>query len=74
MDTKVVKPILLDTRQAARYLGLSPSYLQNARSQGTPDSPPFIKLSTSSKGRIRYRISDLEAWIVARRINPGEDR
>jgi hypothetical protein len=54
---------LLDTREAARQLGLSPSYLAKRRLMGGPDSPVFIKLGKS----VRYSQKDLDAYLDARR-------
>jgi hypothetical protein len=46
----------LDTRNAAKYLGLSPKTLAMMRCQG--DGPSFIK-----RGRIFYYKADLDRWI-----------
>jgi hypothetical protein len=46
----------LDTRNAARYLGLSPKTLAMMRCQG--DGPQFIK-----RGRVFYYKCDLDEWI-----------
>ena len=46
----------LDTRNAAKYLGLSLKTLAMMRCQG--DGPSFIK-----RGRIFYYKSDLDQWI-----------
>jgi hypothetical protein len=54
---------LLDTREAARQLGLSPSYLAKRRLTGGPDSLVFIKLGKS----VRYSQKDLDAYLDARR-------
>jgi predicted DNA-binding transcriptional regulator AlpA len=49
---------LLDAKAAAEYLRLSASTLARRRCQGT--GPKFLRAGDS----IRYRISDLEAWLV----------
>jgi hypothetical protein len=54
---------LLDTREAARQLGLSPSYLAKRRLTGGPDSPIFIKLGKL----VRYAQRDIDAYLDARR-------
>ena len=51
---------MLTTVQAARYLQLSSTYLNKMRVAGS--GPLFIKLGRS----VRYRESDLEAWVAAR--------
>jgi predicted DNA-binding transcriptional regulator AlpA len=53
---------LLFTAEAAFLLGLSPRTLETLRLRG--DGPPFIAVSSRA---IRYRRSDLEAWISNRR-------
>jgi len=56
-------PMLLDERDAAKYLGVSVSYLRKGRCQGTlrheTPPPPHVKIG----GRVYYRISDLDKWI-----------
>jgi predicted DNA-binding transcriptional regulator AlpA len=51
---------LLDTEAAATYLGLRPNTLAKARCRG--DGPRFVRLG--GKGSIRYRLEDLNAWLV----------
>jgi hypothetical protein len=54
--------LLLDEKQAARFLGVSLSYLRKSRSEGTPGgrtpAPPFVRVD----GRVYYRRTDLEVW------------
>ena len=47
---------------AAAYLGFTKAYLRKHRALG--DGPPFIKIGRN----IRYRRTDLEAWMEAHRI------
>jgi predicted DNA-binding transcriptional regulator AlpA len=54
---------LLDTREAARQLGLSPSYLAKRRITGGTDSPIFIKLGKL----VRYAQKDIDAYLESRR-------
>jgi predicted DNA-binding transcriptional regulator AlpA len=54
---------LLDTREAARQLGLSPSYLAKRRITGGTDSPVFIKLGKL----VRYAQKDIDAYLDSRR-------
>lgn len=56
------KPQLLDTRQAAEFLGISPTTLITWRSTQRYDLP-FIKIG----GLVRYAESDLLAFIESRK-------
>jgi predicted DNA-binding transcriptional regulator AlpA len=53
---------LLKTSEAAEYLRLSVSQLNNWRMEGA--GPPFVKLG----GRVFYRLKDLERWLEARTV------
>ncbi len=53
--------MLLDERQAAEALGLTPRTLQEWRRTG--GGPPFVRVSSRC---VRYRVADLETWIEAR--------
>lgn len=59
-STPVLSDTLLTTAQAARAVHLSEQTLRIARLRG--NGPRFVKLGAS----VRYRVSDLEAWIAAR--------
>ena len=52
---------LLDTREAAAWLGLSPKTLERYRVSG--EGPEFQRFGS----RVRYLLKDLEAWASARR-------
>lgn len=54
------KLTLLTTEQAARYLGVSASFLAKARISAKPDIP-HTKIGAS----VRYRRSDLETFVAA---------
>lgn len=56
---------LLNTERAARHLNVSPSFLEKGRIQGY--GPRFIKI----RGAVRYRTSDLEAWLDSNTRQPG---
>ena len=49
---------LLNTTQAARYLGLSKAFLERDRWAGA--KVPFIKIGSRA---VRYRLRDLERYI-----------
>jgi predicted DNA-binding transcriptional regulator AlpA len=51
---------LLDTKEAARRLGLHPNTLEKARTYG--GGPKFCKLGRT----VRYRPCDLDAWTAER--------
>ena len=53
------RPLLLTEKTAAKLLGFSRRTLQGWRSDGGPGLP-FVRIS---KGCVRYRRSDIEAWL-----------
>jgi Helix-turn-helix domain len=56
---------LLDTVQAAAFLGLCPNQLEQWRSRRARGGPPFLRVA---KHAIRYSRLDLEQWLRARRV------
>lgn len=50
-----------DTAGCAAYLGIEPSVLIWWRGRG--EGPPFVRLSHK---RLRYRKSDVDAWMTSR--------
>jgi predicted DNA-binding transcriptional regulator AlpA len=52
---------LLSVSEAADRLGVSPSFLNKARSAG--DGPPFVKIGA----RVAYDQADLVAWLDAQK-------
>ena len=54
---------LRTTRETAEQFNLSEKSLANSRTTGTGIKIPFIKMGTS--GSIRYRQSDIDAYIDA---------
>ena len=59
---------LLTEKQAAKLLGVSPSWLQKRRSYGY--GPPFIRLG-GRRGAIRYQKTDLDRFIADNLHRPG---
>lgn len=57
----------MDTKQVARLLALNPGTLAVWRSRG--QGPAFTPVGRA----VRYRRSDVAAWIEARRVVPGGD-
>jgi hypothetical protein len=57
--------------QAAEYIGMSRSFLRQARMNGDLDNrtpgPPYIRIGRS----IRYLLDDLDAWLEEFRVNQG---
>ena len=49
--------------EAAKYIGMSESWLRQARMNGNPDAPPFLKIGRA----VRYLQDDLDAWLESRR-------
>lgn len=54
---------LYTTKQAANYLGVSPSFLEKDRWAGS--RVPYIKIGTRT---VRYRLKDLDAFIATRTL------
>ena len=57
---------LLDEKQAAEHLTVSPGTLSVWRSTGRYNLP-FVKVGR----RVRYRLTDLNAWLEARARDTG---
>lgn len=58
---------LLNERESARFVKLTPRALESRRRRGEP--PRFIRFSLRA---VRYRRRDLEAFIAAHVVEPGE--
>jgi predicted DNA-binding transcriptional regulator AlpA len=54
---------ILRDRDAARYVGMSESWLRQTRMLGRTDGPPFVRIGTRA---IRYRRLDLDRWLDRR--------
>lgn len=57
--------VLLTEAQTANMTTLASGTLANARVTGSLGLP-FIKLTPGKRGPVRYRKSDVEAWLAAR--------
>jgi excisionase family DNA binding protein len=53
----------MTTKDAAAYVGLSEGTLEKLRLTG--EGPTYLKLGRA----VRYVAADLDAWLVARRVN-----
>lgn len=56
---------LLNTAEAAEYLGVSKAFLERDRWAGP--SIPFVKIGSRT---VRYRASDLESFVAGRFCEP----
>lgn len=54
---------LLTTVQVAAMIGFKPNTLEIHRVKGK-STIPFIKLGTAKQAPVRYRRSDVEAWLA----------
>ncbi len=58
-----ISPRALSEQEASAYIGMSRSYLRQARMEGNRDNrtpaPPFIKIGRS----VRYLREDLDTWL-----------
>ena len=52
---------MLKTDEAAKFLGVSTSWLNKSRMSGS--GPTYLKLG----GSVRYALPDLEAWLAGNR-------
>jgi hypothetical protein len=67
-ETGVARKEWLNTREAAAYLGVGAETLEIARhlgnKEGTPRGPAYAKWGA----KVRYKVSDLDAWMEAHRV------
>lgn len=56
---------LISTSELARRTGTGVTTWAKRRMLGYPHSPPYVKLGRS----VRYRWSDVEAWLESRQRN-----
>ena len=58
--------VMLMTPQVAKMLGVKRNTLEQARSLGVGEYPPFIRVGRRG---VRYRLSDVEEFIKRRSYN-----
>lgn len=59
-----IEPYLLDTEQAALFLGVTSGTLRNWRNAGK--GPKFVRYSKGNgRSPARYKLADLKAWADA---------
>jgi hypothetical protein len=54
----------LPSPAAARYIGMSDSWLRQTRMEGRSDGPPFLRMGART---VRYLPTDLDKWLEERR-------
>ena len=64
---------LLTYKDASLLLGISESTLRHAVSERGKHAPPFVKLGRGTKGSVRFRESDLEAWVESKIIKEASE-
>lgn len=62
---------VLNTVEAAAYVGLSPATLETQRSRRRAKAIPWVELSP---GRVGYLIADLDKHLMAHRRDPSAER
>ncbi len=55
----------LNEKEAAKYLGISVKWMQQARCYGR--GPKYVKIGRS----VRYNVADLDAYVASRTVNPA---
>lgn len=58
MSANDLGTIAVDTREAARRLGVAPETLEMIRCYRPKEGPPFLKIGR----RVLYRVADLESF------------
>lgn len=66
-EKTLAEPAVMNTESAAAYLDMRPGTLEIWRS--TRRGPPYIKVGRS----VRYRRSDLDAWLEQRTYRSAQD-
>lgn len=63
-DKQTIQYVVVDEKQAASYLDVSVKTLQARRA--AHKAPAFLKIGRS----VRYRLTDLDAFLAAHRVDP----
>jgi len=64
IDSRVSEDRLLNRLEVEKRFGIPKRFLELAVSRG--EGPPFVRYGRT----VRYRVSDLQVWINAKRIDP----
>jgi hypothetical protein len=62
MQKTMNEPFALDTKGAAKFLGVSKSHLEKLRTEDPESSPPFFKVGRC----VRYSVQRLVEWSEGR--------
>mgnify|MGYP000911004930 CR=1 FL=1 len=54
---------LLTSKEAAQYLGVAEQTLRIFRMSGK--GPRYVKIGGGPKGRVRYKLEDMDAYVAA---------
>ncbi|MGP4004309.1 helix-turn-helix transcriptional regulator [Streptomyces sp. 8N706] len=57
------------TEEVAELLGVDASTLRRWRTSSPPQGPPFVRLTSRVT---MYSVADVEAWLTACRVVPGQ--
>jgi predicted DNA-binding transcriptional regulator AlpA len=69
LSTKNTTPeTLIDSREAARMLGVAEITLRMWRAYGNPDAPPFVRVGGRA---VRYSPQALAEWAASRQCRPA---
>jgi hypothetical protein len=68
MDDTVTTAAALAERDAGRYIGYRPTALRLWRAEGR--GPAYYRAGRT----VRYRIADLDAWMLSRRVETRDSR
>ena len=71
----ITLPALLSEQDAAKYIGVSVTFLRRARCEGNPGGrtagPDFVRLDSfcakggKNGGRVMYPRADLDKWLIS---------
>jgi len=72
LDSAAPPPLDLafKSRDAARYIGMSDSWLRQSRMANRTEGPPFFRAGTRA---VRYRRADLDRWLESRLCGLGKE-
>ena len=69
LNLKTTPPVIMSTKEAAAYLGVSAQFLHTDRhisiQSETPPTVPYLRIGTRM---IRYRKADLDAFLEQSRV------
>lgn len=69
MNLRLLNSRWYTTEELAQILGVDSSTLRRWRTGSHPQGPPFVQMSSRVT---MYNASDVELWLLSRRIAPNE--